>query len=72
MEDFEDDIRISNATGELDSSMDEFLDDRFGTPETNQSASGIEGYLSDKFPSVGSLKREQTIPERFRELKKRR
>jgi hypothetical protein len=75
MADFEDDFdaRKIPASGYFDSSMDQWLSDRFGASETKQSVSGFQDYLDSRFPRTsGPVEIGPNIQEYFAALKKRR
>jgi len=72
-EEEDDDVIINDDDGTK--GMDEFLDDKFGKSEAKpvvNDAESIDNFLNDKFPTIGAIKRELTIPERFAQYKKRR
>lgn len=74
MENFEDDDIIINDEKTLSAGMNEFLADRFGTPEESKQSnpSGFDNWLADKFPPIPGPIQEKSVAEQFAELKKRR
>ncbi|MEI6049110.1 MAG: hypothetical protein WCS03_09455 [Bacteroidota bacterium] len=72
MEDLEEVEQSEEEVLKLSKDVSEFIEDRFGKSEQRPAADEFGTFLNDKFPTVGNIKTELTVPERFAQLKKTR